>query len=91
MDRLIDLWDGFADRFRAVISVVSMAGLALSTAGYAGFVTLPKLLPFTGIWPIVISVVFNAVWWGVLYPRVVERRKAREQLQQANKGSLSNG
>lgn len=77
-DRLIDRWDAFADRYSVPLAVFGFAWMALGWASHARFIELPVWPLLAGISAIIAGVVFNAVWWGFLYPRVQRRRKERE-------------
>jgi hypothetical protein len=73
IDKLIDL----ADRFALVFAAIGAFWFALSCASYANFVRLPDLALLKGIPAIIASILYNAAYWGFLYPRVETRRKER--------------
>lgn len=77
IDRLVDLADDLADRFRVPLSVLSVGWFALVCADYAGFVRLPKFVLIDGMPGLIASGLFNALWWGFLYPRAEARRAKR--------------
>lgn len=77
IDRLVDIADGLADRFRVPLSILSVGWFALTCADYAGFVRLPKFVLIDGMPGLIASGLFNALWWGFLYPRAEARRAAR--------------
>jgi hypothetical protein len=60
-----------------LLTGVGAVSFALSCASYAGFIHLPKFQFLTGLPALIFSVVYNAVWWGFVYPRVDENRKRR--------------
>ena len=77
IDRLVDIADGLADRFRVPLSVLSVGWFALLCADYAGLVRLPKFVLIDGMPGLIASGLFNALWWGFLYPRAEKRRADR--------------
>lgn len=77
VDRIVDAADGFLARFRVPLSVASVAIFVLTCADYAGFVRLPSITLIDGMPGLIASGVYNAVWWGFLYPRAEARRASR--------------
>ncbi len=80
MNRAIDRWDAFAERYMTAMTVIGVLWMVLGWASHARFIELPEWPLLTGMSAIVAGVVFNAAWWGFLYPRVQRRRKQRENL-----------
>ena len=84
IDQLIDNVDAMAARFRVSLSILSVALFVFSCAGYAGFVRLPNFQLFHGWVAIAFAASWNALWWGVLYPRAEKRRQQRSTLDKTN-------
>jgi hypothetical protein len=84
IDDLIDRADAFSTRWKTVISALSVAWFVATCADYAGFIKLPIELPLSewlGFLPVVL---WNALWWGVAYPRVEARRAVRNSMEDAH-------
>jgi hypothetical protein len=77
IDRLIDRLDSAFAPFSSILAVIGMAWFAAICAQYAGFIRLPDFALFHGFPAIVCSVIYNAVYWGFIYPHVQERRAVR--------------
>ncbi|WP_066649128.1 MULTISPECIES: hypothetical protein [Sphingomonas] len=90
IDRLVDFADGVADRLRVPLSVVSVGWFALTCADYAGFVRLPSFVLIDGMPGLIASGLFNALWWGFLYPRA-EARRAERAAQSSSTSSNAHG
>jgi len=88
--RLIDVADSVAERFRVPMSVVSIGWFALTCADYAGFVRLPSFVLIDGVPGLIASGLFNALWWGFLYPRA-EARRAERAAQASSTSSNAHG
>jgi hypothetical protein len=86
IDAAVDRWDAFAERYRVPLAVLSIAWFAASCAEYAGFIDLPipALLPLSGWLAILPAALWNGVWWGVAYPRIDARCKARNPVEEAH-------
>jgi len=71
-------------RHERALSVLGILSMALSSAVYARFITLPEIELFderTMIW---LTAIYNVAWWAILRPRV-EQRKAALRLAQDGK------
>ena len=77
IDRLIDMADAVTGRLRIPLSVLSVVWFALTCADYAGFAGLPEFALIDGLTGLIASGLFNALWWGFLYPRAEQRRTDR--------------
>jgi hypothetical protein len=77
IDRLIDRMDAAFASFSGVLAVIGLAWIVATGLQYAGFVQLPDFALFQGVPALVGSVIYNAVYWGFVYPRVLERRAER--------------
>jgi membrane protein implicated in regulation of membrane protease activity len=91
MDRVIDQVDVIAERFRKPIGAISVIWFALSCAVAARFLTLPDFIPLSETTQLMLSGLFNALWWGFLNPRVERRRKQRLGVPDASKGNINHG
>jgi hypothetical protein len=79
-NKIIDL----ADRFGFIFAAFSGLWLALTCASYANFIRLPDFALLHGMPAIIASAMFNAGYWGFLYPRVQARRKERLDQNKVN-------
>jgi hypothetical protein len=77
MNALIDRLVSIADRHSKLLGGLGAVSLALSCASYAGFIKLPKFEILSGPAAMIASVIYNAVWWGFVYPNIDENRKLR--------------
>lgn len=77
MDRLIDRIDAVADRHQRALGIMGVLWFALVCADYAGFIDLPEFTLIGGAAGLIVAVLYNAVWWGFLNPRVQVLRAAR--------------
>jgi len=77
IERLIDIADDFAERFRWPLSILAVGWVVLTCASLTGFVHLPSFMLIGGKPGLIGSGLFNGLWWGLLYPRTEERRKQR--------------
>lgn len=87
-DRLVDSADRLTDRFRVPLSVLSVGWFALTCADYAGFVQLPGFALISGMPGLIASGIFNALWWGLVYPRAEKRRFDRSQSSNSLKANV---
>ena len=78
IDALIDRMDAVSARWHVVLAALSVAWFIASCADYAGFIDLPVILPLPGWLGILPAALWNAVWWGVAYPRIEARRAERK-------------
>ncbi|OYY67144.1 MAG: hypothetical protein B7Y49_00560 [Sphingomonas sp. 28-62-11] len=76
-NRVVDLADDVANRFRVPLSILSVGLFVLTCADYAGFLRLPNVVVIGGTPGLIVAVAFNAIWWGFLYPRAEKRRAER--------------
>ena len=67
----------FAERHERALSMLATLWLAITTADYAGFITLPQL-PFLAerTW-LIVGIVVSGAWWGYIRPALLRRREAR--------------
>ena len=66
----------FSTKHERALSLVGILSLALSSAVYARFITLPEIELFderTMIW---LTAIYNVAWWAILRPRVEQRKAA---------------
>ncbi|MBY0521205.1 MAG: hypothetical protein K2P79_12365 [Sphingomonas sp.] len=85
---VVDRIDAVADRHRQLLSAVGALWFGLVCADYAGFIALPSFVLIGGTPGLIAAVAYNALWWGVLYPRVEARRQTRRP---ARGEGISNG
>ncbi len=84
IDDFFDRADAFSERWKTVISALSVAWFVATCADYAGFIKLPIELPLSewlGFLPVVL---WNALWWGLAYPRIAARREQRRAMETNN-------
>lgn len=62
-------------RHERAIGIIGIGWLALSSAVYARFISLPDIPFLTDELALYCSAAYNAGWWGFLRP-MVERRKS---------------
>ncbi|HUQ14055.1 MAG TPA: hypothetical protein VM055_07245 [Novosphingobium sp.] len=69
--------EAFAERHERTLSILATLWLAVTTADYAGFITLPRL-PFLAerTW-LILGIVVSGAWWGYIRPALERRRKRR--------------
>ena len=77
IDALIDRVDAFCARWRVSLAVASGLWFALTCAAYANFIDLPAIVIIGGLPGVILAGLWNAIWWGLLYPRAERRRAAR--------------
>ena len=78
IDSLIDRIDSVLERIRIPLGIAGAVWFALTCAQHAGFVRLPDFSLLHGTPSLVFSVIYNAVYWGFIWPRVEARRGASQ-------------
>lgn len=78
IDSLIDRADALLAPYAKAISIAGAIWFWAGCALYARFISLPELPFLTEPMVFWSGAVFNAVWYGFLYPAIQRRRKARE-------------
>jgi len=81
----IDRLDAAGARYRKPIGILMIGWFAVSCAQYAGFLTLPNFNPFGELAMLVLSAIANALWWGMLAPRL-EMHRARRRVSETTNG-----
>ena len=71
LDRAIDAANDAQRRWAGILSVASVLFFVVMTADAAGFIDLPKFVPEPA--KIGVAVVWNAIWWGWLRPKMLRR------------------
>ncbi|EDL48394.1 hypothetical protein [Erythrobacter sp. SD-21] len=60
-------------RHQRVLGVAGLVWLALSSAVYARFISLPDIPFLTDEIALYASAAYNAIWWGFLKPALLRR------------------
>ncbi len=63
-------------RYERFFGILGIIWLAMSSAAYARFLSLPKIPYLTDELALYLSAAYNAGWWGFLRP-AIERRKSK--------------
>lgn len=78
LQRWVDRADALIERHRMAASILASAYFWFGVGIQANFIDLPpipyvseKMVFWTGI-------ALGTIWWAVLYPRIMQRRKDRE-------------
>ena len=82
----VEAAERFFARWRVLLTIASVVWFAVSCASYAGFVRLPVFELIVGLPGVLLAGLWNAVWWGWLYPRAEQRRVARQTATDRNDG-----
>ena len=80
LDTIIDRADARLAPYAKVISIAGAIWFWAGCALYARFITLPDIPFLTEPMVFWSGAVFNAVWYGFLYPAILHRRKEREAI-----------
>jgi hypothetical protein len=83
---LLDQFDQYCLRYRRSLSAVSLIWFVLTSANYAGFISLPRIPLLTGLFAMITSGLWNALWWGAIIPWAETHRKnqAKNELESDN-------
>lgn len=84
LTQAIDRLDALAERFSRPISFLSALLFALSCATWAGFIRWPNFDLLSERQAVLISTGWNAIWWGLLNPRIMRRRAERAAATEAS-------
>ena len=84
MDRLLDLGLRLALRHQRALALIGALWFALGCAASAGFVDLPRIPFVTDRLGWLVAGMWNALWWGLAYPRIAARREQRRAMETNN-------
>jgi hypothetical protein len=73
----LDSFDEFCVRYRRILSAVSITWFVLTSANYAGFISLPRIPLLTGLSAMIASGLWAALWWGAIIPWAETHREHR--------------
>jgi hypothetical protein len=80
----LDRFDDFCLRHRMGLSAASILWFVLTSADYAGFISLPRIPLLTGLSGMIASGLWSALWWGAVIPWAETHRENRANGEVSN-------